>query len=118
VTVEQVRNEDLETSADIDEYALQGLEGKELIAYLANAGLGAAGSFSLGFFSETSEQELGGIAAPDVGVPLDQTGTALFTVPAGPLVVRVHGVSNLPSSYSFMVHQNAVEAGTSPQGAP
>ena len=57
IVLEQVRSEeDLETSADIDEYALVGQQGKDVVAYLSNAGPGGAGSFSLGFYAEDSEQ--------------------------------------------------------------
>ncbi len=106
IILEQVRSgEDLETSADIDEYPLVGHEGKHLAAYLSNAGLGAAGSFSLGFFDRGSVQEIRGVSAPEMGVPLEENGTGLFTVAADPLVLRVQGISNLPSSYTFVVRQ-------------
>lgn len=109
IVLEQVRSEeDLETSADIDEYALAGHDGKDVVAFLSNLGPGVEGSFSLGFFAENSEQELGGVVAPGVGVPLEETGTALFKVPAGPHIMRVQGISNLPSSYTFAVHQEPV----------
>ncbi len=114
IVLEQVRSEeDLETSADIDEYALAGHDGKDVVAFLSNLGPGVEGSFSLGFFAENSEQELGGVGAPAVGVPLEETGTAPFKVPAGPHVMRVQGTSNLPSSYTFVVHQ---EPEASPAG--
>ena len=106
IILDQVRSgEDLETSADIDEFTLTGQEGKGLVAYLSNVGPGAPGSFSLGFFAENSEQKLGGVDAPEMGVPLEETGTALFTVPAGPHLVRVQGTSNLPTSYTFVIRQ-------------
>lgn len=109
IVLEQVRSEeDLETSADIDEYTLAGQAGKGLVAYLSNVGPGAIGSFSLGFFAENSEEKLGGVDAPEMGVPLEETGTALFTVPAGPHLVRVEGISNLPSSYTFVIRQGNV----------
>lgn len=106
IVLEQVRGEeDLETSADIDEYTLAGHEGKDVVAYLSNVGPGGAGSFTLGFYAENSEQILGGLDAPGVGVPLEETATELFTVPAGPHVLRVVGTSNLPSAYTFAVRQ-------------
>ena len=106
ITLEQVRSgEDLETSADIDEYPLVGHEGKNLAAYLSNAGPSVAGSFSLGFFDEGSLQEIRGVSAPEMGVPLEENGSGLFTVAADPLVLRVQGISNLPSSYTFVVRQ-------------
>ena len=90
IVLEQVRSEeDLETSADIDEYALGGQAGKDIVAYLSNVGPGGAGSFTLGFYAENSEQILGGLDAPGVGVPLEETATELFTVPAAPHVLRV-----------------------------
>jgi hypothetical protein len=114
IVLEQVRSEeDLETSADIDEFALAAQGGKDIVAYLSNAGPAGAGSFSLGFFARNSEQELGGVAAPAVGVPLEETGTALFTVPAAPHVLRVQGTSNLPSAYTFVVRQGSLGAETS-----
>ena len=117
ITLEQVRSEeDLETSADIDEYTLAGHEGKDIVAYLSNVGPGGSGSFSLGFFAENSEQELAGVGAPAVGVPLEDTGTALFTVPAGAHVVRVQGTSNLPSSYTFVIRQGNPAPETPPGG--
>jgi hypothetical protein len=64
--------------------------------------------FSLGFFAENSEEKLGGVDAPEMSVPLEETGTALFTVPAGPHLVRVQGISNLPSSYTFVIRQGNV----------
>lgn len=107
IVLGQVRSgEDLETSADIDEFPLVGHEGKSLAAYLSNAGLGAAGSFSLGFFDETSAQEIRGVSAPEMGVPLEDNGTGFFTVAADPLVLRVQGTSNLPSTYTFVVRQD------------
>ncbi len=113
----QVRSEDLETSADIDEYPLVGQEGKDLVAYLSNVGPGAAGVFSLGFFAENDENALGGVYAPDVGVPLENNASALFTVPAGPHVVRVLGTANLPTSYSFVVRDGTVAPVASTAGA-
>jgi hypothetical protein len=104
LALEEVREgEDLETSADIDEYAFAGQQGKDLIAYLSNLGPADAGSFHLQFFEQAGGQELGGVSAPGVGVPLDQAGSALFTVPEGPHGVRVEGIVNLPSSYTFVV---------------
>ena len=106
VVLDQVRSEeDLETSADIDEYALEGQQGKDLVGYLSNLGVGAAGSFSLGFYAAGNVNSLGGVSAPDVGVLLEDNATAPFTVPAGPHVVGVQGTSNLPSSYTFVIRQ-------------
>ena len=106
IVLEQVRSEeDLETSADIDEFALTGLGGKDVVAYLSNVGPGGAGSFTLGFYAENSEQLLGGLLAPGVGVPLEESATDLFTVPVGAHVMRVVGASDLPSAYTFVVRQ-------------
>ena len=106
IVLEQVRTEeDLETSADIDEFALAGQSGKDVAAYLSNVGPGGAGSFTLGFYAENSEELLGGLDAPGVGVPLEESATDLFTVPAGAHVMRVQGISNLPSAYTFVVRQ-------------
>lgn len=106
IILEQVRSEeDLETSADIDEFALAGHEGKDVVAYLSNVGPGGAGSFTLGFYAENSEEILGGLDAPGVGVPLEESATDLFTVPAGPHVMRVQGTSNLPSAYTFVIRR-------------
>jgi len=117
IVLEQVRSEeDLDTSADIDEYALGGQAGKDIVASLSNIGPGGAGSFTFGFYAEDSEQLLGGLDAPEVGVPLEQAATVLFTVPTEPHVLRIQGTSNLPSAYTFVVRHGAVEPAPSTAG--
>ena len=53
---------------------------------------------------------------PLVTLLLEDNGTAPFTVPAGPHLVRVQGTSNLPSSYTFVVRLGSIEPEPLPAG--
>ena len=110
-------DEDIETSADIDEYALAGQVGNDLVGYLANDGPGRGGFF-LGFFDKNDNNNSnprGGVAAPFVGEPLDDSGSDMFTASPGSFVVRVVGGEyNLPSRYRFVIRQGNRAPETAP----
>ncbi len=106
--------EDIETSADIDEYALVGQVGNDVVGYLANDGP-APGGFYLGFFDPTDDLERGGIIAPAIGMPLEDNGSPMFTATPGSFVVRVSGGDyGLPSNYTFVIRQGNRAPETAP----
>lgn len=108
ITPGVVRNdEDLETNADIDEYSLSPLAGKEFVAYLATVGAADPANFALQFAdaSEPIAYNAVGVSAPSAGVPLEDNASGSFKVPlTGTYVVRVtaSAVSALPR-YQFLL---------------
>jgi len=116
IVLSQVRSEeDLETSADIDEYALVGQEGKDLVGYLAEGDPGRRSGASIGFYPKNSEQPLSAVGIQEVGIPLEDNGTGLTTIPIGPHVVRAVGdYYTLPSRYTFVIRQGSRLPETAP----
>jgi catechol 2,3-dioxygenase-like lactoylglutathione lyase family enzyme len=116
VTLGQVRrDEDLETSADIDEYDLVGQAGKDLVGYLGNEPAYEQGFF-LGFYGPNDQDRypIQAVTSAETGVPLEDNGTQLFTVPQGRSVVRVVGSANLPVHYQFVLRQGSRRPETAP----
>lgn len=108
ITPGVIRNdEDLETNADIDEYSLSPLAGREFVAYLATVGPADPANFSLEFAdaSQPVAYNAVGVNAPSAGVPLEDNASGSFKVPlTGTYVVRVTAsmVSARPR-YQFLV---------------
>lgn len=100
-------DEDLETSADIDEFALTPFAGQEVIGYVATVGPATPGQFALQL--GTAGGDLFGypwVNAPADGVPLEDNASSSFPVPlTGAYVVRVLGTMSARPRYQFLVRR-------------